>query len=348
MTEEVVLEMHEFHPWRRNFARGIDVALYGFIWSAILILIFDIDLGQASMLVNIMTTVLTILTMLGVEPVLLSRYATTLGKAILGIRIYHQDGSLMSLERARERTWQVLKEGMGFSIPIYNLYRGYKSYDQLDGLQRLDWDQFLDYRFKDTHFLRIILFISARVFFFGMTVLLLLIYQLPPNRGDITVEEFVENHQHYEKITDIDLEYKLAPTGNWVKKESNGVIINSFYDLRPSYSYEVVDGNVKSISFRITIDDTKEWISGSAAYMQLIVLSLGNAHSDGLKPIWNDRMLNPIRLRPFDSYTIEKDGILITSEVELSGFETSSFGLIPKENEDHNHFDQYFVVSIVN
>ena len=66
--------------------------------------------------------------MLLLEPAFLRGFGTTPGKAILGFRLEHEDGRKLTYLEGLSRTWQVALWGMGLGIPIYSLYRYFKSY----------------------------------------------------------------------------------------------------------------------------------------------------------------------------------------------------------------------------
>lgn len=49
--------------------------------------------------------------------------------------------SCLSYEQGLFRAWRVFSSGMGFDIPVYNLFRMYKNYQLCREGQELDWDE---------------------------------------------------------------------------------------------------------------------------------------------------------------------------------------------------------------
>jgi hypothetical protein len=139
-----------FHPWRRWMARTLDVFLYSCMWNVPLALIFHVNLGARSIVGELLDTLIAVLMMLLLEPLFLSILGTTPGKAIFGLIIRGRDGRRLSYAKGLERVWGVLGKGMGYSIPIYNLVRLWKSYKLCSENEIQPWDEDISYTIKDT------------------------------------------------------------------------------------------------------------------------------------------------------------------------------------------------------
>ncbi len=162
MVELVIEEQeHAYYPWRRYFARILDVAIYGTIWSAILGLIFHVNIMNRSNLEQVFDTFIAIAMMLAIEPLFLQKSGTTPGKYIFGIRITTKDGSKLSYFQALQRTWEVIGAGMGYNIPVYNLVRLWKSYKSCSQNTMQPWNMYLIYKIKDTKKTRWIALLAA-------------------------------------------------------------------------------------------------------------------------------------------------------------------------------------------
>lgn len=125
----------EIHPgpdrvrstWRRFFARSFDLSLCSLPWS-LLLLAFGVNITDQSIGGDLLALVVSVVLMLLLEPLLLSRFGTTPGKAILGLSVTALDGGRLTYHEAYQRTLLVLIRGMGLRIPIYTWVRNYKSY----------------------------------------------------------------------------------------------------------------------------------------------------------------------------------------------------------------------------
>lgn len=208
-----------FHPWRRYLARMFDVFLYRLLWAAVLAFAFHINLQARSSWGNLLDSFIAITIMLFLEPLWLNLFGATPGKAIFGLRIETPDGRHLSYGEGLERTRGVIGTGMGYNIPIYSLVRLWKSYKLCSENEPQPWDESISYTLKNTKWYRAVLYIGANVALCAVLVTIIFAQQLPPNRGDLTVAEFVENHNFYAQHFGISFgsEY-LDQNGNWGRK----------------------------------------------------------------------------------------------------------------------------------
>lgn len=113
-------------PWRRFFARAIDLSLYDMTWMVILT-----DAGLSAVAgnrgVSLLNTLLSLLTMLLLEPLLLHTTGTTPGKWLLGLSVRNVNGAKLRYSEAFARMAWLIWRGFGAGIPIYCWVRLYKS-----------------------------------------------------------------------------------------------------------------------------------------------------------------------------------------------------------------------------
>lgn len=137
--------------WQRYFARYIDLGVYGVLLWHVLFRYFNLDYlevidswfttGPFSLAKAFLVGLAPIVVMLVVEPFLLTSIGTTFGKCIMRVRITHIDGRYLTYIESFKRTWIMLRYGMGFGIPFYDLYRNYKSYEILEDGKALPWEE---------------------------------------------------------------------------------------------------------------------------------------------------------------------------------------------------------------
>ncbi len=132
-------------PWRRYFARMVDLELYALIVG---LLIRDF------LLRNVLLTVFTFSTMLLTEPLLLYLFGTTPGKAIFGIRVTDAEEGRLPYGRGLERTWMVLLEGMALNIPFLGWYFQYRCLQAAENGDALSWEQDSELTYKDAQLWR--------------------------------------------------------------------------------------------------------------------------------------------------------------------------------------------------
>lgn len=208
------------HPWRRLFARELDLLLCAFPYKLLFSLVFRINpTTNTGRTVNIVTLLLAMGTMLLLEPLLLHRFGTTPGKAIFGLHLTNKDGSRLSYTDGLRRTWSVLWRGYGLYIPVYSFVRLWKSYKTCMANEPEPWDDYPYtrlYTIRDQKWWRGAAFAAA----YALCVLLsgwaAEVSRLPPNRGELTVAEFAENYNYLCRYYELPVSFSLASDGSWV------------------------------------------------------------------------------------------------------------------------------------
>jgi uncharacterized RDD family membrane protein YckC len=138
----------EPHPWRRYAARIIDLTLFGTIGMGLLGLLLNVVAPQAvdwalsgSLPANF--AVLPALTWLLSAPFtawFLSRWRTSPGKALFGIRVVALNGERISYRRALHRELLMTVRGGGVGLPLISFLCMVKSYSDLEAENRTPWD----------------------------------------------------------------------------------------------------------------------------------------------------------------------------------------------------------------
>lgn len=108
-------------PWRRYFARYFDLSCYQTLYNLFLQFFFRQNVQLESLSSRFFTVAASLLLMLLLEPLFLHFWGSTPGKALFGLRITREDGSLLSIPQAFQRTFTVIACGMGLGIPLVAL-----------------------------------------------------------------------------------------------------------------------------------------------------------------------------------------------------------------------------------
>lgn len=190
------------HPWRRYFARCLDLSLYSLPISAVELLVFHIPFRRLSQLpFSLLNLYLGLALMLLLEPLFLHFWGTTPGKAAFGITLRNAQGEKLPLGWAWLRTWEVFSQGMGFGIPFYSIYRQAQQGHAIRSGDRADWEWGQNGRLDRLAVPGSLPHALSGALCCALTFLLsfLLLRQslLPPNRGGLTREQFVENYNFY-------------------------------------------------------------------------------------------------------------------------------------------------------
>ena len=307
------------YPWRRFFARWLDLFLYGVLWSAFGMLVLRFN-PPGGVFFSLLGSYLNYGTMLVVEPLLLSTWGYTPGKWIFGLQVKDIRGGKPTWTDALARTWLVFAKGEGFGIPIYNLYRYYKSYRACVDCETLPWEEERGYAIKDAKALRCVGFVGAAAVLFGLMVLATAQAQMPRHRGMLTAEQYVDNvNDMYHYLTQSS-DQVMDENGHWEDKVN---VLYVFGDGDPDHQLTLDEnGKVTAVTLTrdlvgeqmITYDDTFD--------KQLAALSFAAAVGNYNCVSWlNSGILTAISEGGFGDYTIQAGDVTITQTVDYEGYE---------------------------
>ncbi len=339
------------HPWRRFFARTLDLSLYRLLWMCILSLILGVNLSNRGGLWTFLDVGISVLVMVFLEPLLLSRFGTTLGKWMMGLSIAYPDGSKISYRDGLDRTVCALWRGMAFSlIPFYNLYRLWKSYQSCKAGKTLDWEYTYGHSpvltLKDASVWRIVSFVGVHILS-GIAIALLLIFELnAPNRGDITLEEFAENYNYYEDYYYLEPSRMMQADGTWGPTDY-GVYYYS-NNAHVDFQFTQEDGVITGVSFTIHMEDWDSIVNGPYSEMVLSTIALLRAQESVplLSATAQNEVIEAINDQIFESFTISSHGLTITNEVSFEGYSSgsNSFYLWPEDEAEVYCYQHYFEI----
>lgn len=267
------------HPWRRYFARSLDVMLaelaVSLVRSCVLHQLLDDSNGS-----RIISLILAWVVLMLTEPFLLHFWGTTVGKWIWGIRVVSiRDGKKLSLNEAFSRTGLVFACGEGASIPLVNFAcNGYSYYRYVKKGEPLAWEGDSVEQFSDRDWKAPAGYVLAMAAVFTITLLAYISVLLPPNRGELTVAEFAENYNYYRDLFDMDTSRWLDEAGHWQESPDDlGQTISiSFGNIPPpDFVFTTEDGAVTAVSYHYTLEEESYFLDSASP--QLCYISLAAA-----------------------------------------------------------------------
>lgn len=241
----------EFHPFRRFFARLVDIELL-----AMLILFVQVAFFRARSDAFSMPHILLLLAWLPLETICYMLFATTPGKLAFGMRVHDIDGTKLTFTAAAERAFGAYRYGMGWGIPIWQLWRQYKCYKKHNDGEELEWEQdseitydsFITWKDKCKPIVVFTVLIAIIITTFSFIV--------APKYGnsDLNIEQFSANYNEYNKRMEANCA-TLNPDGTFKTYSGNGVIINIGSEVEfDDFDYTVENGVVKGIDYEETHD----------------------------------------------------------------------------------------------
>ena len=315
-------------PWRRFLARFMDYLIYSFLWLFILRFVFGANLATGSS-PSYLDTLMVLFLMLLVEPAQLHKFGTTPGKKLLGIKVETLHGYRLSYWKGLYRTGKLISSGLGYGIPILNIYRLWISYKRCTNREMQPWDEDISYSISDIKWSRGALYAAVSVvliFAMGLTIAL---DPLPPNRADLTIEEFAENFNYLAAYYQVDLGGRnLSANGQWERGSEEDSIISGY----PEFFYKLDDGIIKEVGFELEIVNHDKWISSYEDQMIIAALSFLGAQQDmHLFSRTRKEIVNRISGNSFESFQFKEDGITVANDVEYSGYFADFPVLVPDE-----------------
>lgn len=354
-------------PWRRFFARMIDMTIYMTLWDAFLSLFFHINIMETGLPGMVMDIIASAVLLLLAEPVMLALSGTTPGKFLFGLRVSAESGARLTWKEAWRRTWIVWRKGYGYYIPVYQIIREYRSYRSCKKGELLEWEEDSVLWLDGSHLrLKAAAAVGVLIILTGVTFTIWQAGALPCNRGEITAAQYVENFNdmqrfyqidrqlnlpEFDPIIDGDYRRMLNEDGTWEKIPGNFYMNNTagHYPDLPQLHYEETDGIMTGLEFSAEYENEDVEITPYGDLMALAALSYICAQDD-YSLLSDPPSFLYLRIKAnadrFYDFTISEAGITVEVSFEYNGYElrqaeySSSFVLVPLYGED-----PYFHVS---
>lgn len=328
-------------PWRRYFARTLDIFFCGLLVSLAEIYLAD---GQMP---GLLSTILTLGLVVLLEPLQLRLFGTTLGKWIFGIRVTDLDGHHLFYSDGLRRTFGALFFGMGLQIPLISLWRLWRSYQlHQDGVE-LIWEEESELTIRDKSSLRILAAIGAAVVAFVVVILLAIPSYYPPNRGELTVAQFCENYRELESQYDLEGEYVLADDGTWYTRPFDGTAYIYIGDNSRPLDFQFTtdeNGYITAISFSQQLTgDSESWFGVHTDQQLLTAMAYIYAQPDFYFLQGDDRqILETIQENSHTDYAFSLAGVSVECDIGFTGFLVTDVGLIPDDSSENRSFSLNF------
>lgn len=284
MQTERVLERDtlpkEHFPWQRFFARLLDAQIYRSLWVLILPAL-GFNMLKSSRGGVLFLELLTLGTMFLLEPLLLSRFGTTPGKWLFGLRVTSPDGRRLTYAEGRERTAYLFWYGIRLNLPFFRLYRLYVSYTDEQQEKELPWEDRSEQTIRDHAGWRFAAAAALAVLLIAGGVLRVLLPYGPTHRGELTIAQFAENYNTIlRQFGDYDVE--LDETGRWQEESEfsmdGGTVSVAFGERYPQLEYQTENGVLTGIVYHAEGGEADSWISiPSSSVMQYALFAFAGA-----------------------------------------------------------------------
>lgn len=132
-----------FFPWRRFFARHLDMVLLAVVLTYSILFLFGADsrIAKFDRTSDVLGPMATLLLLVPIEAALIAAFGTTFGKALYAIRVEGKEQPKPGYRRALLRSFQVYLRGMALGIPIIHLFAMVIGYGTLKDSYTTTWDR---------------------------------------------------------------------------------------------------------------------------------------------------------------------------------------------------------------
>jgi hypothetical protein len=261
--------------------------------------------------------------------------------------VRNSEGNRLSYGEATARTWGVFGAGCGYNIPIYNLYRYYKSYKICSEVEPLPWEEGCSYTIKDTKAYRPVFYVVIVILLAVFSYYVNLQAMLPINRGDITTAEYAENCNDFIRYSGYKLNRTMNEQGDWLENHMDGVYeIFLGSGIIPSHTIITDEGKVTGIKIEVEITDDS-FVESFVDQKMIAVMSFLAAQPEmNCFKLQNNKVLKQIQ-KPYENYTDYEAGIRIKNEVEYTGYFLSDNNFLIPNKEEKQNFHMVFTLEKV-
>ena len=298
------------NPVRRLIARAIDETLYLLVLLIPMALSsYGLDAGS-----EFFALLLSKLLELLAEPLLLRLFSTTPGKALMGLRLARADGGKLSVKQGMSRLVGIYACQILLAIPVVSLIVLYKCLRRCVEDEPMPWDRETAYRSVSEDYPWWLVLLGLCLVGFVAHIVQLTRATLPPNRGDLTVEEFVENVNQQKAYLDEYVDGTLDTEGQWP-----GYRDAYRFWKRTGFTYQTEGGVVTAVT--VWADGTQDLNSYPLTLPQSALASamaLAWAQEDA--PFWKssrDRRLEELERMGVGDWTIQWEGLEITCDADM-------------------------------
>lgn len=255
----------QIHPWRRYFARTLDYFLFQTFLRFLFIVVLRIR-GFYSPIWDHIYIILSMAAFVPAEAWMLSKWGTTPGKWMFGIRLESVQGGHLSFREALDRAWNVYTNGACIGIPVlatlsyiqwYCVLTGrstrrFAKYDEIEGPADMAWDHSTELIYESIGKKRTISILLSVIICVFLSVFSGFNNIFPKYRTEyLTIPQFSANYNHLISVLDLENEEMLAPDGTKVQDPSQGIVLESTTGeiyVPKQFQYDTVDGFIQSIS----------------------------------------------------------------------------------------------------
>ena len=352
-------------PWRRFFARTMDHLICEILIGAVLSLVFHMNILSGSPAVLLAFWAGSCLLMLFLEPLSLTIWGTTPGKAVWGLSVRNPEGKRLSFREAQSRAWCVLKKGCALYIPVISLFCLYRSCRSAREGERLWWEMDSElFLAEGGKFLRGVGFLAGYAALLASWLLIWQAGAVGPNKSPLSVSGFCENYNRVQSFFGISRPVNLPDTdlyqyigrpmyldenGEWQNASGFSQHFAENFSELPKLEFLGDSKDLTGIRFSMKYDRENVTVTSYRDFMALAAAAFICGQKEyQLLPVTPGMLYYQIRklAGEYGSFSWEIDGITVESQIKYSDYRWVEGGamMIP-EYGGEPYFELDFQVS---
>lgn len=307
------------NPFRRLAARWIDGLLYYYMARIFLKAArYQMDNREIVLIAFLM------LLMLSLEPLFLHLFAATPGKWLLGMRLTRPDGTKLSYGQGVNRMVEGFVQGLGCCIPVWSLIQLYRCVRRCVDGDPQPWDEDVAYHAKGGALRWVAPVLTLIIIFQAGKAAKISVETLPPNRGDLTVAEFVENFwDQEEKFYGDYFDWyfgQMAADGTFQVEQTDPWGEERFWKTI-EFSYETAaDGHVTAVVIRAE-GNSRDRLVYPSLPLAVPCAAAAFAWAQEDAPFWlrsREKFLEALEDHKLEDFTIHEAGVVLTCEADVT------------------------------
>jgi len=331
------------HPWRRYFARMLDMLLYELACWLITVEVLQVNPIIRQTEYSLLSLLVAVAAVLLAEPLMFHLWGTTPGKWLFGITVRDVWGRKPSYWDGVVRNGRMLWSGYGFFVPIYNLCRLYRCYKACAQGEELPWEEMGQVICREDHAVpRAIGFVACQAALFALMFITGLRGYLPPNRGPITPEQYAENVAYLQKWNGYMEEYTLGSDGRW-QQPGTSVYVSALSGEPADHRLTTDGGYVVAVTL-VESGDGQMYVLQAKNRMLAFWALAGSRKNSSARGLLDEPVMD--RLCSSSDYVFTSQGVTVAQEAEISGYYVGDSGFFLREEGAEGAFRMELKLSL--
>ena len=187
------------------------------------------------------------------------------------------------------------------------------------------------------------MYVMAALLILAADIGLCFVLPAPPNRGEITVEEFAENYNFYAEYYQNDFwNKKLNEEGEWADASTDIVYQFPASFRWPDFIFEEEDGVLTGVTVRVELEGGGELMDTFQMQEQIAALAFAGASRNAPLSVWTAvRLGNRLAVQENGSLSFKEAGTEFYLHTEMKNYSQWSSEYLMGSSEDAYYLREF-------